>query len=48
MKLLELLTAPILPESVKTWDGYNDWPPVWVVILGFIFIYIITRKGKDL
>lgn len=47
--MLDFLTKPILPESVKSWPGgYNDWPPVWVIILGFVFIYIITRKDKDL
>ena len=27
-------------------DGSKDWPPIWVMLLGLIIIYFVTRHNN--
>lgn len=47
MGIVNFLMDPIFPASVKTFDGYNDWPPLWVFILAVFVIFIITRYTPE-
>lgn len=28
-------------------NGAHDWPPLWVMIIGVVIIFIVMRYGKD-
>lgn len=46
--IINFLISPILHESVKTWPGgYNDWPPVWLVIVAVIVLEIRAEMKDD-
>lgn len=46
-KIIEFLNSSILPESLKTPGGHNDWPPVWLVLVSALTIYLITRADTS-
>ena len=46
MEFIEFLAKPILPDTVKTFNGQNDWPPAWMVILLVIFIFLLFKYEK--
>lgn len=47
--MIEFLTRPIFPEWIKSFPGgYNDWPPVWLVLFfGLAMLIVFKLSGWD-